>query len=280
MRDSSRRRRVRSCGGLATAVAVATLLALAATAAAQPDVSYKRRGDHYYEGLRDRLPVAGEDIALLAAQVHPREPASAWPSRLRLTFYLPEADGEHLAAAADSEAPAVFLTVRQLHPGSTFYWLDRVGPTSRWHSGTVNAFSWPTSEVLESLPPASLEDLAVVVRLEQEHPRIEERVAPTALFHTVAPAFVSAYRFTFKLSGNAHLSGRLLRRDAEVFSWPLSQETVGNLVTLHWDSTGEPEGWYVLLVEGTFDLHRDELYKKVVFYHRPALPPATLVASD
>ena len=90
----------------------AVLVALAAApllAQYDPELQYQDRGDRH-EGLRPK-PVAGYDVALLSARVDYREESDGWPEKLRLRFYLPEPQ-------------EVFVTVRQLRPRSTYYWLD------------------------------------------------------------------------------------------------------------------------------------------------------------
>jgi hypothetical protein len=229
------------------------LVALPLLAQYDPKLQYQDRGNHY-EGLKTRM-VSGYDIELVSALVDWHEPSTAWPEKLHLKFYLPSAE------------PA-FVTVRQPRPKDTFYWLDKVTPPAPWRAGALNEFAWPTEPVLRNLPLAVLDDLGVVVRLQQESPSKEEAIAPAALFHTQPPSAASAYRFTFKTNGAAHLSATIYKDNQPVYQRPQNQEKAGSPFTIRWDTQGHPEGEYRLKLSGYFDNDNTLLSKEILFYHR------------
>jgi hypothetical protein len=239
--------------------ALAALLLTSLPLFAQYDsaLQYQNRGNRH-EGLKSK-PVSGYDVELLSALVDWREPSSAWPETVHLRFYLPTAE-------------PVFVTVRQPRPKTTYYWLDKVEPPSPWRAGAFNEFAWPTSTVLRSLPSVTFEDLGAVVRLRQAEPSREELIAPAALFHAQPPSAVSAYRFTFKTNGAAHVAGAIYRdgQKEAIYQRPQDREQPGSPFTLRWDAQGQPEGEYLLVLSGFFDNDNTQLLKRVTFYHRAA----------
>lgn len=228
------------------------LCALPLLAQYDPALQYQNRGNRH-EGLRPK-PVSGYDIELLSALVDWREPSLTWPPALRLKFYLPTAE-------------AVFVTVRQPRPKTTYYWLDKVVPPAPWRPQTFNEFAWPTEPVLRKLTLVTTDDLGAVVRLRQSDPARREAVAPAALYHTQAPQTVDGYRFTFKTNGTAFVTGRIYRGDREVFRRPQNRERAGSPFTLNWDAQGQPDGEYRLEISGYFD-DNTPLAKEVRFHHQ------------
>ncbi len=241
------------------AVAVFTVVFAAPLAAQyEPEVQYQDRGDRH-EGLRPK-PVQGYDVALLSARVDYREPGDGWPEKMRLKFYLPGPE-------------EVFITVRQLRPRSTYYWLDLVKPIETWRPGKLNDYAWPTATVLRKLTSVTANDLGAVVRLRQELPGRKERVAPVVVYGDAAPAEVPGYRFTFKTNGTARVTYRIYRGQTEVFARPQNRERAGSPFTVRWNSAGEPDGEYRLVVSGYFETDNEQLLKEVIFFHRSRLGP-------
>ena len=246
----------RSVGELAKAAALATLLTAPLAAQYDPELQYQDRGDRH-EGLRPK-PVSGYDIALLSARVDYRKAAEGWPEELRLRFYLPRPE-------------EVFVTVRQLRPKSTYYWLDQVTPREAWRPGAFNDYTWPTATVLKRLPRVTVDDLGAVVRLEREQPGRREQVAPAVLYDADAPAEVPGYRFSLKTNGTAQVTCKIYRDQTEVFARPQRRERAGSPFTVRWASTGQPDGWYRLVVSGYFESDNSQLDKEIAFYHRARL---------
>jgi hypothetical protein len=228
------------------------LAALPLLAQYDPALQYQNRGNRY-EGLKPK-PVSGYDIELLSALVDWREPSPAWPQTLHLKFYLPVAE-------------PVFITVRQPRPKTTYYWLDKVLPPAAWRPGTFNEFTWPTGPVLRNLSSVTLDDLGVVVRLRQQEPSRQERIAPSALFHMQPPPSASGYRFTFKTNGAAHVTCKIYRGDNEIYKRPENPEKAGSPFTLSWNTQGQPDGEYRIVLSGYFD-DNTILAKEVDFNHR------------
>lgn len=233
--------------------ALLILVALPLLAQYDPALQYQDRGNRH-EGLKPKL-VSGYDIELLSALVDYREASPSWPQTLRLKFYLPAAE-------------PVFVTVRQPRPRTTYYWLDKVVPPLPWRPRALNEFVWPTEPVLRKLSSVTVDDLGVVVRLRQQDPSKRETIAPAALFHTQPPPTASGYRFTFKTNGAAHVTCKVYRGNTEVYQRPQNREKAGSPFTLSWNTQGQPEGEYRLVLSGYFDANNIELAKEVIFYHR------------
>jgi hypothetical protein len=217
-----------------------------------PALQYQNRGNRY-EGLKPK-PVSGYDIELLSALVAYREPSPTWPQTLHLKFYLPAAE-------------PVFVNVRLPRPKTIYYWLDKVVPPAPWRPGAFNEFTWPTEPVLRNLTSMTLDDLGVVVRLRQQEPAKKETIAPASLFHMQPPLGANGYRFTFKTNGAAHVTCKIYRGDKEVYQRPQNPEKAGSPFTVSWNTQGQPEGEYRLVLSGYFD-DNTPLAKEVLFYHR------------
>ncbi len=244
---------------IVTATSIIALLAAPLAAQYDPELQYQNRGDRH-EGLRPK-PVSGYDVALLSARVDYRESGEGWPEEMRLRFYLPRPE-------------EVFITVRQLRPRSTYYWLDRVvEPEDSWRPGALNDYAWPTATVLRKLPRVTADDLGTVVRLRQELPGRGERVAPAILYGAGAPSEVPGYRFTLKANGTAQVTCKIYRGGTEVFARPKKRERAGSPFTVRWQSADQPDGEYRLVVEGYFESDNSPLAKEVAFYHRAQLKP-------
>ncbi len=216
--DRNHRQHARRClsvfiGALACAAALSAQI--------EPRLRYQDRGDRH-EGLRGR-EVSGYDIELLAAQVEHRGAGDGWPEQLRLSFYLPQ--------AAD-----VFVTVRQLRPRSSYYWLDKIDPPTPWRAQAVNRFTWSTAPVLARLPSVHPADLGAVVRLERAEPGKRELVAPALLHHGEPPPAVEGYRFTWKTTDTAlvtdlvELEGTEPPVAGDLLTWRLEPEETDRLL--------------------------------------------------
>ncbi len=254
-------RRLAPTAALAALLAtpLAALLATPLGAQYDPTLQYQNRGDRH-EGLRPK-PVSGYDVALLSARVDYREEREGWPEEMRLKFYLPRPE-------------EVFITVRQLRPRSTFYWLDKVAaPKDSWRPGMLNDYAWPTATVLQKLTRVTADDLGAVVRLQQELPGQRERVAPAILYGSGAPSEAPGYRFTLKTNGTAQVTCKIYRDTAELFTRPKKRERAGSPFTVRWDSGGQPDGDYRLVVSGYFESDSSPISKEIAFYHRTRLTP-------
>jgi hypothetical protein len=251
-------------------LALTALAAVPLAAQYDPELQYQDRGDRH-EGLRPK-PIAGYDVALLSARVDYREESRGWPEKLRLRFYLPEPQ-------------EVFVTVRQLRPKTTYYWLDQVKPASPWEAGKLNGYAWPTATVLRKLTSVSADNLGAVVRLGRELPGKKERVVPAVFYHSHAPAAIEGYRFTFKTNGTACVTARIYRGETEVFLRRRPPQTrdhcgrdetgirerAGSPFFVRWPSAGQPEGWYRLVLSGYFEADNEPLDQEVAFYHKADL---------
>ena len=240
-------------------ISALSLVALATTPLAaqyDPELQYQNRGDRH-EGLRPK-PVSGYDVALLSARVDYRSESKGWPDEMRLRFYLPRPE-------------EVFITVRQLRPRSTYYWLDKVEPRQPWRPAALNEYGWSTATVLRRLASVTADDLGTVVRLEKEEPGKRERVAPAVVYGSNPPAEVPGYRFTLKTNGTAQVTCKIYRDQTEVFALPKKRRRAGSPFTVAWDSAGQPDGWYRLVLSGYFETDNSPLDKEVAFYHRARL---------
>jgi hypothetical protein len=232
-------------------------------------LTYQNRGNRY-EGLRT-IAAGGHDIELLAAHLSP-DPAGARPRSaersslgdlVRLRFFLPGKD-------------KVFITIRQFRSGSTYYWLDRV--THTWRPVAINDFAWPTAPVLRQLNTVGLDDLGVVVRLGQDGFAKRERVVPAALFDGDPPDRAASYRFTLKTNGGADVDAEVYAGDTVLYRRPRNQEKADSPFTVVWPAGTAEEGWYRLVLRGTFE-DKSRLDKEVAFYHRRLLSPSRTPAS-
>lgn len=240
------------------ASAAAFSLFLAAFAAAQVELNYAPRGDRS-EGVRTTL-VSGYDLELLSARIGPADAfapvaPAAWGDQARLRFFVP-GPGD------------VFITVRQLRPRSTNYWLDNV--KRRFEPGVPNEYTWPTQEVLRRLRDVGPVDLGVTVRLGRGTPSRSERVVPSMLDDT-AGAGDRAYWFWLKTNGRATVSAVISRDGAEHFRQPPATRLAGEPFLVRWAPGSRAEGWYTLTVSGSVAGQGEPLFKEVEFYHRPNL---------
>ena len=252
---------------VAFASVLTSCLALGTSSAQyEPSLQYQSRGDRH-EGLR-MIAVGGYDIELLSARVDSPGPRSgpprsrAWADSVHLRFYLPE-------------NLKVFVTIRQLRSGSTYYWLDQVQGT--WKPRSVNDYSWPTGPVLRQLTNVRLDDLGAIVRTGQDGPAKREIVLPAVLFDADPLDRAEAYRFALKTNGRAKVSAAIYANDAEVYRRPSNWEQAGSPFTILWNCGTATEGWYRLVLSGYFE-DNTKLDKEVVFYHRPRLadrPPGS-----
>lgn len=253
--------RFRRLAGAFAYAALAAFPAIPLAAQYDPTLQYQNRGDRY-EGLRPK-EVSGYDVALLSARVDYSEKAKAWPDELRLRFYLPRPE-------------EAFITVRQLRPRGTHYWLDKVKPKRPWRPAALNDYAWPTETVLRQLTSVTADDLGAVVRLEKERPGKRERVAPAVVYGAEAPQTAPGYRFTLKTNGAARVTCKIYRDTTEVFALPKKRRPAGSPFTVRWKSTDQPDGWYRLVLSGYFEADNSPLDKEVVFYHRAKLKRQSL----
>lgn len=248
-RQERRLRRLAGAGVLALGLVATTAL----LSQYEPHLLYQDRGDRH-EGLQPS-PVGGFDVELISALMEYREDVQGWPERLRLRFYL-------------ADRVEVHVTVRELEY-RWHYWLDKVRPAEPWKQGTYNEYSWPSQTVLRE---TSLEmyDLGAVVRLRKEGSSNEEWVAPALLYHSSIPGGreVDHYRFTLKVNGNAQVTCKFDRNGKEVHARPQNREIAGKPFTVRFPSAGQPEGWYRLVLSGSFESDPSGLTKTVHFYHR------------
>ena len=227
----------------------------------EASLQYQSRGNRY-EGLRT-IPVGGYDIELLSARIdsaalrktRPRNWASA--DTVQLRFYLPE-------------AVKVFITIRQLRSGDTYYWLDRV--QGSWKVGAMNAFTWPTAPVLRQLPGVRLDDLGATVRSGHDGPARRERVLPAILVDVDRIDRVEEYRFALKTNGRANISAAIYAEKVELYRRPRNWEQAGSPFTILWSPGAATEGWHRLVLSGYFE-DNTQVDKEIVFYHRPRLAP-------
>jgi hypothetical protein len=223
--------------------------------------SYRSRGDRH-EGIRPK-PVGGDDIELISVRAVPiASSADAAPDRMRLAFFLPEAE-------------QVRITVRELDY-EYFYWMDQVHPPQAWQVGETNSFDWPTQDVLAWLFERGLRpgDLGAVVRLSDDNgSSVLERVAPAILSADQALVSVESYLFTFKTSFPAFLTCSLRREGADAPLWTKTFKRVG---------AGRPfsckvpieklgKGDHRLEVDGYSLDTNAPVWQEVRFYHSPDL---------
>ncbi len=225
--------------------------------AAAGDLAYRDRGDRH-EGIR-RQPIGGYDVQLLGAMVEPLPQVSAaFPEKASLRFYLGREEPVH-------------LTVRERHPEES-YWLDRAeGP---WRPRAANLFSWPRRDVLEplGLRPA---ELLVLVRLGDDEPRLDERVAPVLFHPPTSPEKITRYRFTFKTQARARSRHAVYGPGSSEPlqpTTPYSPRSATVPFDVAWDATGRPEGTYRLVLEGYFSADNSPFRQVVEFFHSPVWP--------
>lgn len=238
--------------------ASALSLLLVATAWAQPELDYAPRGDRS-EGNRKVL-VGGFDLELLSARIGPADavaPAAphGWGEQARLRFFVPGRE-------------EIFITVRQLRPRSTNYWLDNV--KRRFEPGTANEYVWPTREVLRQLRDVGPGDLGVTVRLGRATSSRSERVVPSMLDDS-AGAGERAYWFWLKTNGRARVGAVITGGGTEYFRQPETSRVAGEPFLVRWSPGTRAEGWYKLTVTGLVSDRGEPLFKEVDFYHRPNL---------
>jgi hypothetical protein len=230
------------------------LLAIQHVVMGQADLRYQDRGDRF-EGIRQPL-VSGYDIELLSAIANYKESTTAMPAKLKLQFFL------------DRQVQA-YVVVRELEV-SYYYWMDRVhGPT--WRTGFSNYFEWPTAEVLQKLRGIkSMYELGVIARLNDEVARRDESIAPVILYNAVAPRVIDGYLFTFKTNGSSRMSCAIYREGKEkpLYSQNFQRVWGGEPFTLQWTSYDAVDGWYKVVIKGSFRENNDPIDKVVRFYHK------------
>jgi hypothetical protein len=223
---------------------------------AETALEYQRRV-HRYEGIKPK-PVSGYDIELISLLVDYREEATPLIDQFKVKFYL-------------KKSIEVNLIVRELDP-RYFYLMDRVSLDQPWQSNSWNTFKWPTGEVIKHLEGIRIYDLGVVARLGKPVPGKVERVAPVAFYHSKPPPEIPGYLFTFKTSGDAHLSFRIYKEgETTALFQTFRKPRGGRAFTIRWDSSAELEGTYKLVINGYFLDTNDPIGQIVYFYHQPGV---------
>jgi hypothetical protein len=222
--------------------------------ATQEDIKYRDRGDRF-EGIR-QPQVAGYDIELLSALINFQDSSDHMPPYLKVSFYL-----------KSSSKP--FLVARELDV-TYHYWMDNIHDHS-WQTGFANHFEWPSNEVIQKLKQIqSMYELGVVVRLNSEYPNKEETVAPAIFFHDSLPTEINGYLFTFKTNGPSRLTCQIYKEGSRVpiFTQNFPKVWGGQPFTVQWNSSSTKDGWYKLVISGSFRNNNDPIDKAVKFYHR------------
>lgn len=222
------------------------------------NLDYQNRGDRF-EGVKPK-PVSGWNIEVISVLADYQEPSTRLPDQLRVGFYL-------------QSQIAVHLTVRE-QDYRLYYWLDKVKPAQGWYAGSMNEYTWPTTEVLRQLDQKlNPYELGVLIRLGKETPARNEEVAPAILYHGHLPDKISGYLFTMKANGDARLSCKVLRgkESAELMTQTFRRLPGGRPFTVRWDAAGAQEGQYTMACTGYFLDTNEELNQTVSFFHRPTV---------
>ena len=220
----------------------------------QEELKYRDRGDRF-EGIL-QPQVAGYDIELLSAIIDYQEPSDGIPPYLKVKFYLKQ-----------SYRP--FLVARELDV-TYHYWMDNVhGHT--WQTNSENYFAWPTGEVVQKLEQIkSMYELGVVARLDKERPSKEETIAPIIFYHNSPPSTVDGYLFTFKTNGPSRLTCHMYKEggNSPIFTQNFPRVWGDQPFTVQWNSSRAEDGWYRLVINGSFRNNNDPVDKVVKFYHK------------
>lgn len=226
---------------------------------ADPNLDYQNRGE-YNEGIRPK-PVSGYDIEVISVLADYQEPATQLPDQLRVAFYL-------------QDQTLVHLTVRE-QDYRLFYWLDNnVKPAKRWQARSINVFTWPTATVLRQLGQRlNPYELGVLIRLGDEKPVVDEKVAPAILYHAQPPNKIDGYLFTMKTNGDARLSCNVSREKGspELMTQSFRRIPGGRPFTVGWNAAGAQEGQYELDCDGYFLDNNQPLHQNVRFFHKPTV---------
>jgi hypothetical protein len=188
-----------------------------------------------------------------APDANAKAASAGWADSVHLRFYLPEDE-------------KVFITVRQLRSGTSYYWLNNVKGAFRTRA--VNEYEWPTKPVLRQLTNVGLDLLGATVRVGQEEPAKSERVLPAVLFDTPVGTVVEAYRFVFKTNSRASIVAKIYSGEEVVFTRRENTEDANSPFTVRWEGGNAPDGWYRLVLSGYFKNTNTPLDKEVRFYHR------------
>jgi len=240
------------------------ILLLCATlpaAAQSQDLTYMRRnGGAFREGIRP-TPSTGPLLTLIAAMIDYSEPDQGLPRQFRAGFYLPNGQ----------DAPD--LTIREVTAPRYNYWLGELN--RQWQPGSMNEFAWETDTVVRKLnwdDALKLSDLGAAVRLGRTAlASAREDVVPVALYSGGPPTSADAYRFVF-------LSNQSMRIQYDVLSEAGQGQLQGALPTLNvmagspqairWKMSGQqPDGWYLLRINGYATSNNERLSHTVRFYH-------------
>jgi|SRR5215213_3955856 len=223
----------------------------------QQDLSYRDRGNRF-EGVK-RPQVGSYDIELLSALVDYKDKSQGVPPSIKVSFFL-----------KDSSKP--FLVARELDV-QYYYWMDRVYGQN-WQNDSLNHFVWPTAEVIQQLKGIqSVYDLGILVRLNNQSPTKEENVAPVILYTDTIPSTITGYLFTFKTNGPSRLACQIYREgnDSPLFTQNFARVWGGQPKTVQWSSANVEDGWYRLVISGSFRNNNDPIDKVVRFYHKRAI---------
>lgn len=223
----------------------------------QQDLSYRDRGNRF-EGVKTPQ-VGGYDIELLSALADYEGKPQGIPSSIKVRFFL-----------KDSSKP--FLVARELNV-QYHYWMDRVYGQS-WQKDSFNHFAWSTTEVIQKLKGIrDIYDLGILARLDYQNPTKEETVAPVILYQETVPSAINGYLFTFKTNGPSRLACRIYKEgnDSPLFTQNFPRAWGGQPKTVQWNSANVEEGWYRLVINGSFRNNNDPIDKVVRFYHKRAI---------
>ena len=232
------------------------------------DLSYKDRGNlrvgQWSEGTGYQPIGSPPDISLLSVVVDYQEEVTTTPASFKLRFYL-------------GTMERVFLIVRELDD-KNHYWLDNVRPNPPWRIGE-NDFQWSPAEVINSLKndagqSLSMYDFGVVARLDSSDPAKEEKVAPVVFYHTRLPRRVTGYKFYVKTRGDAKWTYSVYNQQGQAMkgSSGTNLRVPGLLAfPIRWNPSGAADGWYKLVLTGSFVGDNSEFTQKVDFYHKTTL---------
>jgi hypothetical protein len=219
----------------------------------QSDLKYQDRGNRY-EGVKG-TPVS-DRVELISVMVDYNERINQMPDQFKLKFYL-------------SQQVPVFVRVREIDNRHN-YWMDKLRPSSDWHTGFSNEFQWPTQEVIKR-EGIQLYDLGAVAQLDSDDPSLDVRVAPVILFSSQLPRSISGYSFTFKISRKADVTCSFSKDEdnSPVLSTQSFEMPGQRPRTVNWSASNAREGWYRLKINIIYSNNGQELNQIVHFYHRP-----------